>query len=403
MRLKLITIILSICLLSVILYFIRFGLQDNNRKIAAESQVIKFNEVNNTESQWGDDPKIGLSLFKTIGGEDEMNLDYNFYRVQDLTADNSGHFYVLSRGDKCIRKYNKDGEFIRQFGRPGEGPGEFQEPVYLDLDNEGNMYIEDLRLEKMIIMDQSGNEIRRFSLENLPYNDPGMPIPQNSSYAGAYQEVMRLSSGRFVKLSTYPFPPPMNTRPPELEKLCRIYEEDGKLYKEFGEARQYNDWLMNYWLSYKCSIARDEEDNIYITFWNQNRIEKYDPEGNLILRISRPLPFEETTEKDVVIRLTLYAGEQVETEALRYNTVSRGIDVDDKGRMWVVTSRDVSRRGEDFLHKFDIFGKNGVFLGSIDLDTFIGRYQQYFAIQGNRLFVLNKTELSVEIYDIINK
>lgn len=51
---------------------------------------------------------------------------YAFSATPRLVADESGHLYARVPGDGTIYIYSPEGEYIRQIGRRGEGPGEFQ-------------------------------------------------------------------------------------------------------------------------------------------------------------------------------------------------------------------------------------------------------------------------------------
>lgn len=85
--------------------------------------------------------KITLDLEEnlTLGSENEEN--YLFYRVWDIQADAQGNIYVLDSGAHRIQKYDKNGRYLRTIGRQGQGPGEFERPIMLTLDNNNNLYV----------------------------------------------------------------------------------------------------------------------------------------------------------------------------------------------------------------------------------------------------------------------
>jgi DNA-binding beta-propeller fold protein YncE len=56
-----------------------------------------------------------------------------------------------------ILKFNRDGEFIREWGRIGTAPGEFRTPHSLAFDSEGRLFVADRGNHRIQIFDQDGN------------------------------------------------------------------------------------------------------------------------------------------------------------------------------------------------------------------------------------------------------
>jgi tripartite motif-containing protein 71 len=42
-----------------------------------------------------------------------------------------------------VLKFDNNGNFITKFGSTGRGPGQFQDPEHLAVDQEGNVYVSD--------------------------------------------------------------------------------------------------------------------------------------------------------------------------------------------------------------------------------------------------------------------
>ena len=58
-----------------------------------------------------------------------------------------------------IMKFTKDGEFIKEWGRLGSGPGEFRTPHALAFDSQGRLFVADRGNHRIQIFDQDGNYI----------------------------------------------------------------------------------------------------------------------------------------------------------------------------------------------------------------------------------------------------
>ena len=71
----------------------------------------------------------------SIGSNEEG--PYLFEMITDIEAD-SEHIYVLDGRASTLRVYDLDGQFIRNIGGPGEGPGEFRIPSQVVIDERAN-------------------------------------------------------------------------------------------------------------------------------------------------------------------------------------------------------------------------------------------------------------------------
>lgn len=58
-------------------------------------------------------------------GDEEKNDNYRFYRSFDAIQLSDGRIMVSNSGTHEIRIYDKEGTFLKSFGREGKGPGEF--------------------------------------------------------------------------------------------------------------------------------------------------------------------------------------------------------------------------------------------------------------------------------------
>lgn len=66
-----------------------------------------------------------------------------FGDVTSVAADGDGRIYVADRIGSLLRVYGADGRFLRQIGREGRGPGEYESPVDLAFGPEGRLYVRD--------------------------------------------------------------------------------------------------------------------------------------------------------------------------------------------------------------------------------------------------------------------
>lgn len=57
----------------------------------------------------------------TLDGPEELQ----FHLIRGVAVDALGRYFVADGGSNSVRVYDVDGRFVRRFGGPGEGPGEF--------------------------------------------------------------------------------------------------------------------------------------------------------------------------------------------------------------------------------------------------------------------------------------
>ena len=76
----------------------------------------------------------------TMGGQDWEQ----FGSVNDVAFDGAGNLYVFDGRGQRIVVVSPDGEYVREFGRVGEGPGEFSEATALAVARDGRAVVADV-------------------------------------------------------------------------------------------------------------------------------------------------------------------------------------------------------------------------------------------------------------------
>lgn len=238
--------------------------------------------IHNIAPLWGTEQKSILKFRKKYGGLNTDDERYRFYYPKDVAVDNKGNIHIRDAGNHKIKIYDKDGTYLKAFGRKGSGPGEFIGATRLEVFPGGNIMINDLATNAVTIFDRSGQFIRRISHEGLS------PI-----------QILALRSGEIVVFSVKRFD---TEHIREMPPLVSILDENGSILRKFGSPRLYEDPPTNFWCN-SASIARDDADNIYINFESQKRIEKFSSEGELLFKADRLLGYAETLEIEKKVRV----------------------------------------------------------------------------------------------------
>ncbi|MFC1564931.1 NHL repeat-containing protein [candidate division KSB1 bacterium] len=340
--------------------------------------------MHNFAPLWGDEPGIKLEFVQKIGELEGDDENYQLFTPLDLAVDKDGKIYILDVGNCRVQKYDKDGKYIATIGRRGQGPGEFNSVNAIFLDNESNIYVADYSENVIHILTNEGRYLNRIRTGAYFFN----PYFDENSGLKYFVTHRRLDSER-------PF--------------IEIFDQDQNLVAGFGERKElkYIDSPAFQSNFNHFSPVTDKNGNIYITFDYQNRIEKFSPVGEMLLKISRELGFEESEDVEK-IPYTREDGRQ--SNFSKANEFSSAIQVDGKGRIWLRTkikqydldnylNRDNLK--ETFF-KFEVFDPEGVLLGYIDNEHLNQGY--FFKIFDDRLFIINPSiEMAVFEYRIVEK
>ena len=336
---------------------------------------------NGKEGKWGKKPEIALEYIDNIGNLESDDENVLFYMPMDIAVDEEGNVYVLDSGNHRVQKFDSEGNFLASFGRHGQGPGEFQYPQSIDIDEKGNMYIADSGNQKVNILKPDGTFDKDIQMMD---ESPG---------------IIRIRGDKMIQAkaaSMFSLQMGMMNQDEELPKLIKVLNMDAEVQNEFGDQKDYKDFLVNR-MGNRHHIFVDEKGNIFLAFDYQNRIEKYSPEGKLLWRADRELNYDVSAPKAKGSRSG--SGGRMVVRMPEMNRVASGISVDEKGRVWVVTNRrqikedervdmnvQVSMMGaqrstnysvqgntdvqETDMYQLEIYEPEGVLLGTIPLDKF---------------------------------
>src|SRR5262245_18290003 len=109
--------------------------------------------------------KLLLTLGKAGGNPADSVADpAAFYQPNDVTTPANGDILVPEGHNDGtmshrIVHFNKDGKYLGQFGKRGNGPGEFMQPHALALDSQGRLFVGDRGNNRVQIMTTDGKFI----------------------------------------------------------------------------------------------------------------------------------------------------------------------------------------------------------------------------------------------------
>lgn len=96
----------------------------------------------------------------------------HFIQPSDVITAPNGDIFVVdghaTDGNNRIVKYSSDGTFIKAFGGTGYGPGQLRGPHAIAMDGEGRLFVADRQNQRIVIFDQDGNYINRWTQFGMP-------------------------------------------------------------------------------------------------------------------------------------------------------------------------------------------------------------------------------------------
>jgi hypothetical protein len=350
--------------------------------------IDSVKHIHNFAPQFENAPKAELELLGKIGkleAEKEVDLLYDPIDVARLP---NGDILILERDGCTMKRYNKNHEYLSSFGQRGQGPGDFLYPFRLKL-NEEKLYVADSRISIFSLEGEYEGSfkppgIHVFGSIGAQYKTSGMTVLPDS------QVILPSHPSEWMKSGE--------------SKLLSIYDKTGTLIRAFGAVKLYDNPL----LTVNANIVYFDKDNhhhIYTAFAYQNKICKYSPEGEMIFSSDRPLSFEVKNTTRVETFKSGNMEQKFETPSV--SSVTKGIGIDRKNRVWVLTYLKQPNRSLTFdegenltkCYEFDVFDSNGILLFKV---PFPNVQVDNLSIYNDRIYLIdNQHESCVYEYKIV--
>ena len=156
--------------------------------VTSEESEIKY--VRNPSNPLYGELTLLLIEDLSIGGEEDEKS--SFYRGVDLAVDDTENIYILDKGNCRVQKYDLRGNYLRSFGRKGQGPGEFLSPTTICLLN-GKLLAYDIDQSRISIFGQQGELMGSLPLREKVYFWGPMTDNQIAAQTFSFRENDRTS------------------------------------------------------------------------------------------------------------------------------------------------------------------------------------------------------------------
>ena len=195
-------------------------------------------------------------------------VDGMFRQVTDMAWDKAGTTYI-SDGyiNSRIAKVDKNGNWIRSWGEPGDQPGQFSTPHSIAIDAEDRVYVADRGNRRIQVFDSEGKFLRQIVID-VPFdsnarpaigNKPALPIKGSQTMApGSPWAICITPPPHQVLFSSDAYPGRIYKLSLD-GRVLGVLGESGKQLKQFG-------WVHE--------IACPSENELYVSELLNWRVQK---------------------------------------------------------------------------------------------------------------------------------
>ncbi len=103
-----------------------------------------------------------LRRIGTAGKKHTLTSPGNFSLPTDVAVDSNGNVYVTDTLNDRVEIFDADGNFISQFGSPGDGPGYFARPKGIAIDRDGHIWVTDEMQSRVQVFNMKGQVLIYF-------------------------------------------------------------------------------------------------------------------------------------------------------------------------------------------------------------------------------------------------
>lgn len=104
-----------------------------------------------------DPPYKLLRRIGTAGKQHTLTTPGDFAKPTNVALDDDGNLYVTDTWNNRVQIFDADGNFIRAFGKAGDGPGYFARPKGIAVDSDRHIWVADAVQDRVQVFTQEGD------------------------------------------------------------------------------------------------------------------------------------------------------------------------------------------------------------------------------------------------------
>lgn len=115
-------------------------------------------------------------------GQLEGENEYVFGAINQIAVGKDGAMFVSDNQAPIIRMYDRDGEFIRNVGREGRGPGEYQSIGGIRTFPDGRLATWDARNMRITVFDEAGSPTETHSVNSQLFSSEVFEVDESENF-----------------------------------------------------------------------------------------------------------------------------------------------------------------------------------------------------------------------------
>ena len=275
---------------------------------SGNNRVLKYDNDGNFITMWG-----------SLGQGSQQ-----FQGLEDITVDSSDDVYVTESNTNRIQKFDSDGNFITKWGSNGTADGQFKSPTGIATDSSDDVYVADNFNNRIQKFDSDGNFITKWgslgqgNLQFMGPEDIAVDSSDDVYVADNFNNRIQKfdSDGNFITTwgsngtgdGQFKSPTGIATDSSDdvyvadnFNNRIQKFDSDGDFITKWG-----SECLMRFYLvqsnqcvdpdgsgplstgdgqfQYPYDIAVDSSDDVYVADNFNNRIQKFDSDGDFITK-----------------------------------------------------------------------------------------------------------------------
>jgi hypothetical protein len=317
-------------------------------------------------------------------------------RRYSFDVDEEGNIYLLESLQSVISVYDKYGKLASQFGKKGQGPGEFENSAYLAVSKDKRIHVIDRPRKAIQIFDNGGKWLEQQRLpdigmmNNLRFDSRGSVYIQDMRNLFALNDEERIRRGvaGLSRLSKF------NSG---FEKIRDVEIWDNLFVRRVREGYSYVFYHDIFYYQV------DGEDRLYYGDSSKYEVFQITPDGQPSIVIRKKAKRIPTTEHDRANFLRDFPELKQATEMAETKPFFLDFHVLDGIGLLVGTYGDEWKEGRAIL--CDLFDREGTYIAQVRVPRYYSKDQDAISEQRNRLFkngccysiIYNKKEDSLEL------
>jgi hypothetical protein len=298
-------------------------------KIKGEPSILHLEEDFTIDTERDDLAEVGLTDMGSFDVDSKGNIYFFQGREFDLNV---------------VYKFDEEGNFLKTFGKRGQGPGEIQLPMLLYITEKDEMSIQDANTQKLYIFDTEGVLIRETHI-------------LSEDVIGNFRFFF-LENGNYLKFGEY-FDPESEHR----QHILQLYNASFEIIRELdrcdhGKVIAFTQQKKVF--TPRVFIGQVSDGMVYVGHEKRGyEILVYDLNGNLLNKIRKkynPAEVPNGFKENWLDNIGRYENRLVFPNKM---PPFHYFFLDNEGRLYVKTYEEGARKDE-YMH--DIFNSDGLFI-----------------------------------------